>query len=173
RQYKVVVRVVPTSFAAGDVGAMREIEVLNGLPPDSIVAAQYIKPEELRAADQRHANVMLTLNNAGAANDNILNGIVICGHWSQCWRQKYEPPRCAKCQVHGHIVKTCRQSHDTCGICGDEHRTKACPQTGKMFCVSCKTDKHSSRDRHCPTFLRRCAIYDSRHPENCRVFFPT
>ncbi|KZV59409.1 hypothetical protein PENSPDRAFT_695165 [Peniophora sp. CONT] len=96
---------------------MREIEVTNGLPANSITAAHYIKPEELRAEDQRHANVMLTINRASVANDTILNGIVVCAHWSQCWRQ--------------------------------------------------------NRDRHCPSFLRRCTIYDSRHPENCRIFFPT
>ncbi|VDB85612.1 unnamed protein product [Peniophora sp. CBMAI 1063] len=173
RKYKVVAHIVPTIFTANNAEALREIEATNELPAMCIERAQYIKPEALRNEGQRHANVMLTLNNPYAANSTILDGIEICGMRVQCWRQKYEPPRCVKCQYHGHILRSCHQTEDTCGICGEEHRTRDCPREGRLWCVSCKTNSHSSRNRKCPSFLRRCVIYDTRHPENCRVFFPT
>ncbi|VDB89214.1 unnamed protein product [Peniophora sp. CBMAI 1063] len=88
RKYKVVAHIVPTTFATGSPDALREIEELNELPPGCIEAAQWIKPERLRDPDQRHANLMLTLNEPKAANCTILGGVTVCGHWSQCWRQK-------------------------------------------------------------------------------------
>ena len=32
---------------------------------------------------------------------------------------------------------------------------------------------HASWDRNCPEFIKRCAWYDEKHPDNALKFFPT
>ncbi|VDC04306.1 unnamed protein product [Peniophora sp. CBMAI 1063] len=164
---------VPIDFSPDAPDDLRELEAMNNLPDGSIKRAQYIKPIQFRAPNQRFANVMLSLTEPEIANKCILDGVHVCGKWSKAWRQKHEPIRCAKCQKYNHVAKVCRQGWDTCGVCGKEHKTRECDRKGGRFCVSCNTDRHCSRDRDCPSFLQRCVEYDERHPENCRVYFPT
>jgi hypothetical protein len=78
-----------------------------------------------------------------------------------------------KCRGWGHMAAGCLATKDTCGICGEEHRTSACNNNGKVYCVSCKTDQHASRDRACPEFIRRCTQFDERHPDNAMQYYPT
>jgi hypothetical protein len=46
-------------------------------------------------------------------------------------------------------------------------------ESGKRYCASCKTNAHASWDRNCPEFLKRCAWYDEKHPDNTLKYFPT
>jgi hypothetical protein len=62
---------------------------------------------------------------------------------------------------------------DVCGTCGEAHRTNACGNRGKVFCVSCGVDSHPSQDRNCLEFIRRGAIYDERNPENAMPYYPS
>ena len=49
RQYNVVVYFVPLFFNAGDPEDMREVELANGLEPNSIMATRWIKPLNRRS----------------------------------------------------------------------------------------------------------------------------
>ena len=49
----------------------------------------------------------------------------------------------------------------------------ACNVKGRLYCVSCDNNSHASWDRNCPEFMRRCAIYDDRNPENGMPYYPT
>ena len=78
---------------------------------------------------------------------------------------KKEPTRCLKCQGWGHLSYACPQLYDTCGTCGDRHRTSACTNMNRLHCTSCKTHTHASWDRMCPSFMRRCEEMDRQLPE--------
>ena len=78
-----------------------------------------------------------------------------------------------KCRKWGHFASECLAEKDTCGTCGELHRTNTCTNTGKVYCVSCGNRSHPSWDRTCPEFSRRCAARNERNPENAMPFFPT
>jgi hypothetical protein len=78
-----------------------------------------------------------------------------------------------KCRLWGHLATECKSEKEACGTCGEEHRTNACSNKGKTYCISCKDGSHPSWDRGCPEFARRCTIYDKRNPENALPYFPT
>ncbi|KAH7918417.1 hypothetical protein BV22DRAFT_983350, partial [Leucogyrophana mollusca] len=88
-----------------------------------------------------------------------------------------EPARCLKCHsLRGdHFAAQCPNDHDTCGTCGDEHRTSECDNTdpGKRYCVNCRDGGHASWDRECPAFLECLARHQSRNAEALYRFFPT
>ena len=48
-----------------------------------------------------------------------------------------------------------------------------CNSKDTLYCISCKNNDHTSWDRSCLEFRRRCVIYDERHPKNNMVYFPT
>ena len=62
---------------------------------------------------------------------------------------------------------------DTCGTCGDSHRTNLCTNKDKRYCVTCKSTNHTSWDRNCPEFNRRCYLVDKKNLENSLTYFPT
>src|SRR5260221_7904172 len=78
-----------------------------------------------------------------------------------------------KCREWGHFASNYLAGKDTCGTCGGEHCTKSCKATSKVHCVTCKDNSDPSWDRACPEFIRRCAIFDEKNPENGMVFYPT
>ncbi|KAI0027450.1 hypothetical protein K488DRAFT_61564, partial [Vararia minispora EC-137] len=109
---------------------------------------------------------------AETANKFLLNGMVICSKRILGTKMKKEPVRCLKCQSYGHYTNTCLATEDICGKCRGKHHTVDCVNSSSSYCVSCWADDHSSRDRICPEFQRKCEQYDSHHPENGLVFFP-
>ena len=173
RTYNLIVPRVPISFDPTDVKHIRELEEANGLRPREISKAKWIKPIERRRPDQTHAFVILTLFEADSANRLIRDGLNICNARVRPTKQKLEPVQCMKCRKWGHFVSECLADKDTCGSCGEAHRTNACTNKGKVFCVSCGDRSHPSWDRTCPEFSRRCATRDERNPENAMPFFPT
>ena len=134
---------------------------------------RWIKPIIRRRAGQTKAHATITLTSADTANKIIRDGIDICGARARAERVKQEPLQCLKCRGWEHKAESCEAQADICGTCGDSHRTGACVNKNKLFCVSCQNDTHASWDRTCPEFRRRCAIYDERYPENNMVYFPT
>jgi len=108
-----------------------------------------------------------------SANTLIRDGLVICGMKVRPTKQKHEPMQCMKCRRWGHLAAECPSEKDTCGNCGEEHRTDTCKNRNKPFCVACKENTHASWSRDCPEFIRRCMIYDERRPENVMPYFPT
>ena len=88
-------------------------------------------------------------------------------------KMKQEPKQCMKCRKWGHFAADCLAEKDVCGNCGEDHRTKDCPDKDKRYCASCKVETHASWDRECPEFQRRVDRMDENHPENALAYFPT
>jgi len=173
RKYNLIVPRIPITFDPKDKKHLHEVEEANGLRPNEITKARWIKPTERRRLDQTHAYAIMTLSSVDSANRLIRDGMNICNARVRPTKQKREPVQCMKCRKWGHYVCECPADTDTCGTCGEPHRTNTCPNKEKIFCVSCGDKSHTSWDRTCPEFSRRCAIQDERNPENAMPFFPT
>ena len=173
RDFNVLLRWVPIILGPENRSHHREIEEGNKLPAHSIMKARWIKPTNRRSAGQTRAHAILSLVSADTANSIIRDGIDICGVKVRAEKTKQEPLQCLKCRGWEHKAQNCMAQLDTCGTCGKDHRTSSCQTKGTLFCASCKSNGHASWDRSCPEFIRRCAIYDERHPENNTVYFPT
>lgn len=152
---------------------LREIEECNNLPFGTIEKARWIKPENRRAPGQMAAHAILTITDIDIANACIRDGITICGLRIRPSRLKHEPMQCMKCRRWGHFASACLATADLCGTCGGDHRTNACNNRDKKYCVSCKANDHASWDRECPVFRRRCDQFDENFPENNLPYFPT
>jgi hypothetical protein len=87
--------------------------------------------------------------------------------WKACEFADYiHITRCYRCNGYGHIAKTCKQQSDSCGLCGQSHKTSDCNQSvNKLFCSNCdktnksrKTNKlatdHSCFSQECETLKR-------------------
>lgn len=61
---------------------------------------------------------------------------------------------------------------DTCGTCGDQHRTADCSTYKTEFCTNCNVKNHTSWSRKCPEFLRRLDILNNSYPENRMPYYP-
>ena len=73
----------------------------------------------------------------------------------------------------GHFAADCLADRDICGNCGEDHRTKECPDKDRRYCASCKNDMHMSWDQEFPEFQRRVDWMDENHLENALAYFPT
>ncbi|KAI0026639.1 hypothetical protein K488DRAFT_22400, partial [Vararia minispora EC-137] len=173
RLFHVMALFVPLHFQPEQERDLREIEHVNQIDPESIIRARWVKPTHFRREGQEVGHAILTFASAETANKLLLNGMVICGKRISGTKMKKEPIRCLKCQTYGHFANACMATEDTCGKCGEKHRTADCKNPFGTFCVSCQTNDHASRDRVCPEFQRKCEAYDSHHPENGLAFFPT
>ena len=173
RSYQVLLRWVPITFDPTNREHLREIEEVNTFQSHTIQSMRWIKPTTRRRAGQTRAHAILTIRSADDANRAIKDGLEICGVRTKAERSKREPLQCLKCRKWEHKAQACEALEDTCGTCGGNHRTGDCTNKSSLYCVSCKSNAHASWDRTCPEFIRRCAIYDERHPENNMVYFPT
>jgi len=173
RDYNIMIRWVPIIFGPDDRTQHRELEEENNLPDHSILKARWIKPISRRRAGQARALAILTIASAETANNIIRDGMIICGAKVRAEKTKQEPLQCLKCRGWEHKAQNCEAQVDTCGTCGEDHRTSSCQSKGKVYCATCKTNDHASWDRNCPEFIRRCVMYDERNPENNTVYFPT
>ena len=173
RTYNVVVPRVPVTFDPKEDAHLREVEEINGLEKLTLSKVKWIKPIERRRLDQTHAYAIFSFRTPSSANTIIRDGLNICSTKVRPKKQKKEPIQCLKCRRWGHFVAECKADTDVCGNCGEAHRTNACGNKGKVFCVSCGVDTHPSQDRNCPELIRRGAIYDERNPENAMPYFPS
>jgi hypothetical protein len=173
RQYAILVPRIPLTFDPDNDNSLREIEESNGLGRNVISKARWIKPANRRRADQTVAHATIIMSSAKDANKCISDGILICGAKVSPTKLKQEPTQCMKCRRWGHFASECREPKDTCGTCGEEHRTNVCTVRNKRYCVSCNATTHASWDRDCPEFERRRAWYDEKHPDNTLKYFPT
>ena len=173
RSYSLLVPRIPLSFNPAEEKHLREVEECNGLRIGSITKARWIKPINRRAPEQRAAHAIFSLNDITLANECIRDGLRVCGLHIRPSRLKNEPMQCMKCRRWGHFAHGCTASIDTCGTCGEEHRTNECSNKEKTFCVSCKSNTHPSWDRDCPEFRRRCDQFDENYPENNLPYFPS
>jgi hypothetical protein len=173
RTYNLIVPRIPITFEPGNEQYLREVEEANGLNKGAISKVKWIKPQERRRLGQTHAYAILTLYSADNANILIRDGLLICGMKVRPKKQKQEPMQCLKCRRWGHFAVECKSETDTCGKCGENHRTSACRNKDKVFCTTCQASSHPSWSRDCPEFNRRCLILDERNPENAMPYFPT
>ncbi|KIJ63742.1 hypothetical protein HYDPIDRAFT_65038, partial [Hydnomerulius pinastri MD-312] len=173
RLYPILVPYLPIAANPEDPWFLREIEEENGLEAGVLDSGRWVKPKERRAQSQRVAHAMLYFCDAMAANILIRNGIYFRQEKFFPRKDKREALCCVRCQLWGHIAKDCKADHDTCGTCGDKHRTSECCNPNKLYCVSCKSKDHASYHRGCKEFLKRCAALDAKLPENLMPYYPT
>ncbi|KAG2336072.1 hypothetical protein BDR05DRAFT_836434, partial [Suillus weaverae] len=177
RAFHLIVENVPISFNPTSQIAYSDIEKKGGLQPKSVLKARYIKPIARRFPNQRTAHIALTLNSKTSANQIIRHGIVLEGKKVYGRKLLPEPTRCLKCHTFdgGHIAMECQQEHDTCGTCGDKHRTAECEvnDVALYHCVNCKTSGHAAWSRECPTFTAKWEAYKLRNDEAQYIYFPT
>jgi hypothetical protein len=172
RSYNIIAFNVSTAINPANKEHCLEICEANNLEPSTITSAKWAKAIERRSPNQRTAHLLLTFNNADAANRAITNGLSICNRRCHVERTKREPLRCLKCQGWNHLARDCTEEKDTCGNCAGPHRTNSCLTNDKR-CVSCKTGDHASWSRDCPTFIKKTDEYNNRNPDNLLQYFPT
>ena len=173
RSYNLIAPRVPITFEPEDRNQLREIEEANGLKDYIICKAKWIMPIARRRQDQTHAYAILSITSADAANLLIRDGIIIRGARVRPTKQKQEPIQCMKCRKWGHFTGECLANEDTCGTCGEKHRTNVCQNKGKLWCVTCESTYHASWDRNCSEFGRRCFLMNEKNLENSMPYFPT
>lgn len=121
--------------------------------------------------------MILALRSPEAANKLIRNWVYIEGKQIEVSKLTSEPRRCLKCQKieAGHIAVNCPSKQDTCGTCGEAHKTLMCKITDRksMKCTNCNVTGHPAWDCTCPTFIARAVTHDSKHPENDYKYYPT
>ena len=169
RSYNVVAYLVPLTFDIKDSENLRELELVNKFPPDSISSARWIKPEAKRQPHQLHALAIFSFTTPQLANQAIAEGLTICHKRVDVVKDKREPTRCMKCPLWGHIASVCNKTGDTCGTCGKDHRTSACSSPTLRYCTPCLQEGHASWDRHCPSFVSkqaRLGHYSPRRSES-------
>jgi hypothetical protein len=87
--------------------------------------------------------------------------------WQACvWNDFIHIIRCFKCNKFGHKSTDCKESHDSCGLCSESHKTKDCKKLkSEHSCINCKqfnsikqqeilATNHSSFDKSCESFKR-------------------
>ena len=172
-----VAEFVPTTFDAGSNYAHLRVEQDNAIPTSAMAYSKYIKPQHLRASNQKVAHVILGFNDRKAANRAIKYGLFIEGKQVAVRKLLSEPKRCLKCQKFGHYVADCKAETDKCARCSGKHRTTQCTATdpGTPECANCTDNPkgHGAADRTCPTYLKeKCKLHE-RIPENKYKYFPT
>jgi hypothetical protein len=172
RTYNIIAFNVPTDINPDEANHRQEINEVNDLEASTITATKWAKAIDRRSPNQRTAHLLLTFNNANAANRAIANGLTICNKRCRVERTKREPSRCLKCQGWNHFAKDCIKEKSSCANCAQPHRTDSCLAKERR-CVSCKSDDHTSWSRTCPTFTRKCDEFNLENPENSLQFFPT
>ena len=119
------------------------------------------------------AHALLSVTSPQAANQLIKEGLYLDQTKYHPCKDRKEPLCCLKCQHWGHYSSSCMQVRDTCGVCARDHRDRNCSSFEMYHCVNCESDTHSSRDRSCPDFQRRCTELDACAPDNTMPYFPT
>ena len=173
--YKVILCFVPCdgSFDLADAEHLHQIEDDLNLPPHSITTALWIKKPELRAPNQKLANVKVTCTSAAAANKLLTECVFISNSRVTASKDILEQIRCNKCQLYGHIRDKCLND-ECCATCAKEHSTTTCPSPREAHCVSCgPSSNHTSADRNnCPTYAVQSTKLEECLHENMLPLFP-
>ncbi|KAF8483198.1 hypothetical protein JB92DRAFT_2763031 [Gautieria morchelliformis] len=178
RALSVIVEYVPLNHSPDVLAEMGKIERDSKLPSGSLISTRWIKPVHRRTAGQKSAHIIVKFSSTEATNQSIREGLIIAGKRTWARRMKREPCRCLKCQAYNarHIAAECN-SHETCGTCGDEHRTADCQESDpkrchRYKCANCNMQGQASWDRTCPTFRAACVAAEKSDPEHTYRFFP-
>ncbi|KAL1658928.1 hypothetical protein GGF50DRAFT_21583, partial [Schizophyllum commune] len=161
---------IPLSYDTND---NREIEQVNEYEEGAVNCTVWAKNPEYHSPHQLNGHLIIEFATPEAANRAFMEGLIICSKRVTVEKRRNEPPRCRRCNKHGHYVGLCREIVDTiCGSCGGPHTSVKCNAL-KHFCSNCKEEGHAVWDRTCHTFLAKCAEYDARNPENTMPFYVT
>lgn len=173
RSYQVIVQFAPILFNPEDETHIRTYETANGLPANSILKAEWIKPAKDRKPSQKVATLRVYHKDADSANHILSKGATVLGSKTVPKKPKKEPIRCLKCQCFGHERRKCSVDNPKCAKCTGPHETDACIVPPRAHeCVNCH-GHHPSYDRDCPMFREKCDQIDNRCPENNLAFYPT
>ena len=173
RSYQVIVQFVPVNFDPTDDAQIRTYEDLNGIPANSILKAEWIKPVGERKPNQKVATLRMSHRDAASANSILKQGAHVFNKRVEPKRPRKEPIRCLRCQKFGHERRTCTSDNAYCGKCSGTHETDTCNITREHAkCVNCLKN-HPSYDRECAKFWEKCQQMDQRCPENGLAFYPT
>lgn len=174
RNHPMIAYYVPLNLNTENPTHLLEIIETNNLHKNDITKIRWAKPPARRSPNQTCGHLIVNFSNLDAANRAKTEGLIICNKKVSVSKFKKEPIRCLKCHGWNHIATECIQTHDKCGTCGEEgHRTSACNNKDATHCVNCDSNDHTSWSRGCPTFLRKCQEYDTKHPENNLPYYPT
>ena len=77
--YQVIVSFVPTAFKPDDESSLRDFKMANGLQPDTLLKAEWIKPVKDRREGQRVATARLYHKDAKSANVILSKGALMLG----------------------------------------------------------------------------------------------
>ncbi|CAK5279174.1 unnamed protein product [Mycena citricolor] len=180
RYHMVIIQFVPVTFDPESTDELRDIETNNGLPPNAIGHARYVKPRERHSPNQRFAHVIMGTDTKDQANRILKHGICIEGKKVYARKLLTEPTRCMKCQLYntGHMARDCPLTRDICARCAGEHRTSDCTKgDDKRECANCKTKGrphkgHGAADRSCPTFTDHLQASLQRNPDAKYRYYP-
>ena len=173
RSYQVIVQFVPVNFDPTNDAQIRTYEELNGIPVNSILKAEWIKPIEERKPNQKVATLRMSHRDVASANLILKQGAHIFNKRVEPKRPRKEPIRCLRCQRFGHKRRAYTSDNAYCGKCSGTHETDTCNVTREHAkCVNCLKN-HPSYDRDCAKFWEKCRQMDQRCPENGLAFYPT
>ena len=173
RLFSLVLSFVPICINFENADTLRNIEMVNELPENSIVKLRWIKDPARRSPTQRIAHAFISLSSPQVANQIIREGLCVNHEKLRAHKDRKEPLRCMKCQRWGHFAKDCKHQTDVCGSCTGPHRESKCNSYATFYCVSCQSDHHGSASKECPEFIRRCEELNAKHPDNALPYFPT
>lgn len=177
RTFHVLMENVPISFVPESTAAIDDIEKKAAFTPKTILKAKYIKPIARRNPNQRTAHIILTFNSRESANHAIKFGLSVASKRVYGRKLLPEPSRCLKCHSFdgSHMATDCPKDADSCGTCGEQHRTAMCKvdDPNNYYCTNCEIKGHAAWSRMCPTFLSKWDAHKRRNDESKYRFYPT
>ncbi|TRM65253.1 hypothetical protein BD626DRAFT_615685, partial [Schizophyllum amplum] len=99
--YTVIAFNVPLTHVVED---NTEIEEVNSYDTGSILRGLWAKNPAFRKPSQMTGHLLLEFANAEDANRAINEGLTICHKRVEIEKRKREPPRCRRCNTHGHYA---------------------------------------------------------------------
>ena len=171
--FPLLLRFVPFTFCPNVPADLRELEEWYKLLPLSLPSTHWVKPKEKRHATQMVGHCILNVSSMDIANQLIMDGLTIRRCCILPEQLKAKPIQCSNCQGYGHIACNCNHQ-SACGTCGQSsHKTADCNTFWTFCCIFCGVNTHTSWDRNCPEFLKRCQLLDECRPDNQYKYFPT
>jgi hypothetical protein len=176
RTFRVVLEMVPVAAEMTTSDVLRQVEAINGLPPQSLQSANWIKHPSRRKHNQQYAHAMVKCTSVRVANRIMRDKVSIWGRLVEGRKPEIEIRRCIKCQQRKwHSAAECKSEHDICGRCGDHHKTTECQVQDRtdFRCAVCKEQGHGAIDMECPAYQKQLDTLRKRMPETRYRYYPT
>ena len=167
RTYAVIFRFIPCNgpIDPSSDEHLRNIEIENDLPGNSIIAASWCKHPDRRSPNQTTATLKVACSSPDMANQMLTGRIRIDDHLVDVRKDLHIPLRCVKCQEYGHMQDLCIGVAKCANCTSESHSTDKCDRSPS--CMSCGlSSQHPSSSPSCPSFIKKCEALDNRFPEN-------